>query len=85
MITQTTISILKHQQHFISEQIDTGNYKNAEEVIHASLAFFEEYQKDIEALREELRIGEESGISPLSTDEIFSKVLSSSHDTNTIQ
>jgi antitoxin ParD1/3/4 len=71
MAKNTSISIGEHFEGFITQQIRRGRYGSASEVVRASLRLLEEREQKIEALRQALIEGEESGVdSPLDMEEI---------------
>lgn len=71
MARNTSVTLSKHFDHFIEEQVGTGHYGSASEVIRAGLRLLEEREGRLEALRRALIEGEKSGPStPLDFEEI---------------
>ncbi|MCB1755471.1 MAG: type II toxin-antitoxin system ParD family antitoxin [Gammaproteobacteria bacterium] len=61
-MAKTTSFILgDHFDQFINQQIQSGRFGNASEVIRASLRLMEEEEQKLEALRQTLIAGENSG------------------------
>jgi len=56
----TSISLGPHFEQFIQEQLASGRYKNASEVIRAALRLLEEEEMRLRALRHAVREGLES-------------------------
>jgi antitoxin ParD1/3/4 len=61
MAKNTSISLGDHFERFIDDQIQSGRYGSASEVIRASLRLLEEREGRIGALRQALIDGENSG------------------------
>jgi antitoxin ParD1/3/4 len=61
MAKNTSISLGDHFESFINEQVDSGRYGSASEVIRASLRLMEEREQKITALRLALIEGENGG------------------------
>ena len=71
MSKTTSINLGDHFQGFIATQMQSGRFGSASEVIRASLRMMEEREQKLEALRQALIEGEESGdAGPLDMDEI---------------
>ena len=71
MSKTTSINLGDHFQGFIATQMQSGRFGSASEVIRASLRMMEEREQKLEALRQALIEGEESGdTGPLDMDEI---------------
>jgi len=47
----TSVALSPHLESFIKEQVDSGRFNNASEVVRAGLRLLEDQQKQIEALR----------------------------------
>jgi antitoxin ParD1/3/4 len=74
MAKNTSISLGDHFAEFINQQIESGRYGSASEVVRASLRLLEEHEQKIGALRQALIDGENSGdAGELDMDAIKSK------------
>jgi antitoxin ParD1/3/4 len=74
MSKTTSISLGDHFESFIAQQIASGRYGSASEVIRASLRLLEEREHRIEGLRRALIDGERSGdVGELDMNKIKSK------------
>ena len=68
----TSISLGDHFEGFIVAQIETGRFGNRSEVVRAALRDMEEREQKLEALRQALIEGEQSGpYSQLNMEEII--------------
>jgi len=71
-MSSTSISLGEHFEGYLASQVNSGLYGNKSEVIRDALRDHEEKQRKIEALRQALIAGEESGPhSPLDMDKII--------------
>lgn len=71
MPKHTSITLNEHFEGFISAQISQGRYGSASEIVREGLRLVEEREQKLEALRQALIAGEESGPStPLDMEEI---------------
>ena len=57
----TSVSLGEHFTAFAAEQVDSGRYGSTSEVIRAGLRLLEDEQRRMDALREAIREGDESG------------------------
>lgn len=61
MSKNTSISLGDHFTDFIDAQVESGRFKSASEVLRAGLRLLEEREAKLQALRDAIREGEESG------------------------
>lgn len=61
MARNTSVSLGDHFAGFIDEQVETGRYGSASDVVRAGLRLLEEREAKIAALRAALIAGEKSG------------------------
>lgn len=61
MARNTSISLGQHFQSFIEDQVSSGRFGTASEVVRAGLRLLEEDQARLVALRAAIDVGEQSG------------------------
>ena len=66
MAKNTSITLGEHFDGFIAQQIESGRYGSASEVVRAGLRMLENSESKLETLRRLLKEGEDSGISDYS-------------------
>lgn len=72
MAKNTSITLGDHFEGFIAQQIRTGRYASASEIVREGLRLVEEREQKLEALRQALIEGEKSGnAGPLDMEEII--------------
>jgi len=62
MAKNTSFILGKHFDSFVAEQVSTGRYANAADVIRSGLRLLEEREARLESLRAALLEGERSGV-----------------------
>ncbi len=61
MPRNTSVTLGDHFTRFISEQVETGRYGSASDVVRAGLRLLEEHEAKVKALVDALIEGEQSG------------------------
>ena len=79
MARNTSISLGDHFADFIDDQVDTGRYGSASDVIRAGLRLLEEHEARVMALQEALIAGENSGAPTPFDKEAFLAELHKKH------
>lgn len=79
MKKNSSISLGDYFDKFISQQVDSGKYSSASEVLRAALRMFEFEEKKKQDLISELKKGEDSGINQNFNRESFIKELHKNH------
>ncbi len=74
MAKNTSITLGEHFDGFITHQIECGRYGSASEVVRAGLRLLEDTESKIQALRQMLVDGEESGTAAYSYEEFISEL-----------
>lgn len=74
MHKNTSVSLGYHFEHFIADQVDSGRYGSASDVVRAGLRLLEERENKLAALKAALIAGEKSGLTPYSMDSIISEL-----------
>jgi len=77
----TSISLGNYFESFVKNRITEGRYKNASEVIRAGLRLLEERENKVQALKNAIQEGIDSGINEdFDADEFLNKLKSRKHN-----
>jgi antitoxin ParD1/3/4 len=74
MQKNTSVTLGEHFESFIAHHIDTGRFASASEVIRAGLRLLEEHEIKLQALRQALQEGEESGFADYSLEGLLQEL-----------
>ena len=74
MAKNTSITLGDHFDSFISHQLEIGRYGSTSEVVRAGLRLLEESESKLQALRQMLIQGEESGIAEYNYQEFLAEL-----------
>lgn len=80
MPRNTSVSLGDHFATFIDDQVETGRYGSASDVVRAGLRLLEEHEAKVKALRDALIAGEESGKPRRFDNAAFLKRMRAKHD-----
>ena len=79
MARNTSVSLGDHFASFVDQQVETGRYSSASDVVRAGLRLLEEHEAKVKALHDALRAGEESGPATPFDREAFQAELQARH------
>ena len=79
MAKNTSVTLGEHFDQFISQQLESGRYGSASEVLRAGLRALEDQELKMVNLRNMLVEGENSGISNYSYDSLLTELDKESH------
>jgi antitoxin ParD1/3/4 len=79
MARNTSISLGDHFVSFIEQQVHNGCYGSASDVVRAGLRLLEEHEAKMQALRNALVEGENSGIPSSINEKDFLKAMQTKH------
>ena len=74
MAKNTSMTLGEHFDGFIAHQIKTERYGSASEVVRAGLRALEDKESKLDALRQMLTDGEESGVAEYSYDSLMAEL-----------
>jgi antitoxin ParD1/3/4 len=74
MQKNTSVTLGKHYENFIAQQVVQGRFSSASETIRAGLRLLEEREAKLSLLRRALVEGEESGTSDYSLESLLSEL-----------
>lgn len=79
MAKNTSVTLGEHFDQFINQQLNSGRYGSASEVVRAGLRALEDQEIKILNLRNMLIEGENSGVSDYSYDSLISELDKDNH------
>lgn len=74
MAKNTSVSLGDHFEQFIGNQVESGRYGSASEVVRAGLRLLETTEGKLEVLRKALVAGERSGRAKYSNEDLVSEL-----------
>jgi antitoxin ParD1/3/4 len=79
MARNTSVSLSEHFADFIDDQVGTGRYGSASDVVRAGLRLLEEHEAQVARLQKALIAGEQSGEPQPFDGEAFIKRMREKH------
>lgn len=79
MAKNTSVTLGEHFDQFINQQLNSGRYGSASEVVRAGLRALEDQETKIMNLRNMLVEGEKSGVAEYSYDSLISELDKDNH------
>ena len=79
MTKNTSVALGDHFSDFIGDQVQSGRYASASEVVRAGLRLLEAHEARVKTLQDALAAGEESGEPELFDNDAFVKRMRSGH------
>ncbi len=79
MAKNTSVTLGEHFDQFINQQLNSGRYGSASEVVRAGLRALEDQETKIMNLRKMLIEGENSGVADYSYDSLISELDKDNH------
>ena len=74
MQKNTSVTLGKHFEEFIAQQIRNGRFSSASEAVRAGLRLLEERELKLDALRRALADGEKSGLTEYSLGDLIEEL-----------
>ena len=79
MAKNTSVALGDHFDHFINQQLKTGRYGSASEIVRAGLRVLEDQETKLLNLRNMLIQGEQSGIADYSFESLLAELDKDNH------
>ncbi|AZQ85893.1 type II toxin-antitoxin system ParD family antitoxin [Colwellia sp. Arc7-635] len=80
MAKNTSVTLGDHFDQFINQQLSTGRYGSASEIIRAGLRALEDQEAKLLNLRNMLIQGEQSGVAEYSYESLLTELDKDNHD-----